>query len=58
MSVGKYSCNSLTTNEGSESTLLVAFFTARLRHRITAATKTPVKCRETQPFFEADNNAS
>ena len=26
ISVGEYSCNSLTTSEGSESTLLVAFF--------------------------------
>ena len=29
MSVGEYTCNPQTTSEGSESTLLVAFFIAR-----------------------------
>ena len=47
-----------TTSEGSESTLLVDFFyTARLCHKLTAETKSPVKQkhRETQPSFEPDN---
>ena len=48
MSVGEYTCNFQTTNEGSESILLVAFFIARLYHRLTAERKSPVKCRETQ----------
>ena len=55
MSVGDYSCNSLITSEGSKSTLLTAFFIAYLCHRFTAETKSVVKCRETQPSFEADN---
>ena len=37
MRVGEYTCNSQTTSEGSESTLLLVFFTARLCHRLTTA---------------------
>ena len=60
MSVGECSCNSQTTSEGSESTLLVAkaIFIACLCHRLTAETKSPVKCRETQPSFESNNDVS
>ena len=50
MSMGEYS---RTTSEGSDSTLLVAFFKAHLCHRLTAETKSPVKCRETQLSFKA-----
>ena len=52
MSVGEYTCNSQTTSEGSESTLLVAFF------RLTAKRKSLVKCREMQPSFEVDYDVS
>ena len=56
MSVGEYTCNSLTTSEGRESKLLVAFFIARLCHRITTVRKSLVKYRETQPSFKVDND--
>ena len=43
ISMGEYSCNSQTTSEDSKS-ILVAFFTACLCHRLTAETKSLVKC--------------
>ena len=55
MSMGKYTCNSQTTSEGSESTLLEAFLIARLCHRLNAERKSPV---EWQPSFEVDNDVS
>ena len=63
MSVGEYTCNSQTTSEGSESTLLVAFLHGPfvpfvLYHRLTTERKSPVKCRETQLSFKVDFDVS
>ena len=59
MSVGEYSCNSQTTSDDSEATLLVAFLSSpfKLCHRLTctAETKSPVKRRESQPSFQSDD---
>ena len=58
MSVGECTCNSQTTNEGSESMLLEDFLYSQLCHRITAERKPPVKCREMQQSFEVDYDVS
>ena len=58
MSVGEYTCNFLTTSEGSESTLFETFLHSPSVQHITAERKSPVKCREMQPSFEVENDIS
>ena len=58
MSMGEYTCNSQTMSEGSECTLLIAFFIACLCNRLTAERKSPVKYRETQTSFKVDYDVS
>ena len=58
MSVGKCSCNSQQRVKVANLHFLQLFYIARLCHRLAAETKSPVKCRETQPSFEPDNDVS
>ena len=57
MSVGECSCNS-QQHVKVVNVHLQLFYTARLGHRPTAETKSPVNRRETQPSFEPDNDVS
>ena len=57
MSVGEYSNSYQITNVVSESTLLVAnLHSPFVPQTYTTETKSPVKCREMQPFFESVND--
>ena len=58
MSVGEYACNSRTTSEGSESTLLAALLYSPSVIELMLKQTFPVKFRETQSSFEVDNVVS
>ena len=54
MSIGEYSCNFRTTNEGSESTLSCSFSSQAFYAADLLLKQSLVECRETQPSFKAD----